>query len=144
MKRTVSALLRATLVAALVLASHAEASSEKTSAAPGPRFPVLALEDLPMGLGIATVSPRPGDVLCFYAMPGIDESPGDRPPVATVTFGPGQPSVEIAEAPPWPVPEHLKMDYEPFHLRVVTLSREWLEVVGNSRTGETWRYSPLS
>jgi hypothetical protein len=46
--------------------------------------------------------------------------------------------VDIAEAPPWLVPEHLKMDYELFHLRVMTLTTEWAEVVGNSRTGQTW------
>jgi hypothetical protein len=54
-----------------------------------------------------------------------------------VRFGPGLPSVDIAEAPPWLVPEHLRMDYELFHLRVITLTRDWLEVIGNTRTGET-------
>jgi hypothetical protein len=29
------------------------------------------------------------------------------------------------------------MDYELFHLRVLTLTPQWLEVIGNSTTGET-------
>jgi len=40
--------------------------------------------------------------------------PGDYPPSDIVMFGSGLPSVDIAEAPPWLVPEHLKMDYELF------------------------------
>jgi hypothetical protein len=35
------------------------------------------------------------------------------------------------------VPEHLKMDYEIFHLRVITLTPSWVQVIGNSTTGET-------
>jgi hypothetical protein len=53
-----------------------------------------------------------------------------------VRFGPGVPSVDIVEAPPWLVPQHLKMDYEIFQLRVVTLTPDWLEVVGSMRTGQ--------
>jgi hypothetical protein len=59
--------------------------------------------------------------------------------------------VDIAEAPPWLVPQHLELDYEIFHLRAMTVTPEWLEVIGNARTGETRRgnlllvtYNPLS
>jgi len=104
----------------------------------GQRVPQIARADLPAGLGIARVSPKPGGVLRFFAPPGIGEQPGDRSPVATVRFVAGQPSVDIAEAPPWLVPEHLKMDYEIFLLRAVTLTPRWVEVIGNRTTGETW------
>lgn len=33
--------------------------------------------------------------------------------------------------------EHLKMDHELFQLRVVTVTPDWLEVVGSMRTGQT-------
>jgi hypothetical protein len=102
------------------------------------RTPQVARADLPIGLGIARVLAKPGTVLRFYRPPAIGENPGDYPPSDVVLFGPGVPSVDIAEAPPWLVPEHLKMDYELFHLRVLTLSAEWVEVIGNSTTGETW------
>jgi hypothetical protein len=102
------------------------------------RFPQVARADLPIGLGIAKVLAKPGAVLRFYNPPATGESPGDVSPSDVVLFGPGVPSVGIAEAPPWLVPEHLKMDYELFHLRVLTLTAEWVEVIGNSVTGETW------
>jgi len=91
---------------------------------------------LPIGLGIAQVSPVPGGTLRFYSGSMIGQKPGDVPASDTVKFGPGLPSVDIAEAPPWLVPEHLKMDYELFWLRVVTITPDWLEVIGNSRTGD--------
>ena len=96
------------------------------------RFPHVARADLPVGVGIARVQPKPGDVLRFYGEPATGVAPDANPPSDVVRFGPGQPSVDIAEAPPWLVPEHLKMDYELFHLRVLTLSAQWVEVIGNS------------
>jgi hypothetical protein len=102
------------------------------------RIPIVARADLPIGLGIARVMPQPGSILRFYGQPGVGQTPDDYPPADVVKFGPGQPSVEILEAPPWLVPEHLKMDYELFQLRALTLTPAWVEVIGNSRTGESW------
>ena len=102
------------------------------------RYPRLQRSELPAGLGVLVVAPVPGSRLQFHATPGIGQQPGDDAPVAEVRFGSGIPSVDILEAPPWLVPEHLKMDYEIFHLRVLTLTPSWAEVVGNSTTGETW------
>lgn len=102
------------------------------------RNPLVPRASLPLGLGIGVVMPQPGTVLHFYQPPGVDQQPGDYPPADTVRFVAGLPSVEIAEAPPWLAPEHLKMDYEIFHLRVITLGKRWAEVIGNMRTGETW------
>jgi len=101
------------------------------------RNPPVKRADLPIGIGIARVLPTPGLILRFYRPPAMGEMPGDYAPSDVVTFGPGLPSVAIAEAPPWLVPEHLKMDYELFQLRVLTLTPQWVEVIGNSTTGET-------
>jgi hypothetical protein len=106
-------------------------------AAQAQRHPFVDRADLPAGVGIAQVHPKPDGVLPFYAPPAPGEMPGDRPPIDVVRFSAGVPAVDIAEAPPWLVPDHLKMDYEIFYLRAVTLTRDWLEVIGNSTTGET-------
>ncbi len=100
------------------------------------RSPVVRFADLPVGLGIAQVAPVAGGALHFFRPPGLGEAPGDYPSSDTVTFGTGQPSVDILTAPPWLVPEHLKMDYELLQFRVLTLTRDWMEVIGNTRTGE--------
>jgi hypothetical protein len=102
------------------------------------RYPTVERQDLPAGLGIAQVSPVPGRVIYFYGEPPSGALPGDFPPIDSVTFEVGLPSVGIATAPPWLVPDHLKIDYEVFFLRAMTLTRDWVEVIGNSVTGETW------
>lgn len=102
------------------------------------RVPQISRAELPAGLGIVRVTPKPGGALHFYRTPGIGERPADLSPADTVRFAAAQPSVDIAEAPPWLVPEHLKMDYEIFLLRAITLTPVWVEVIGNRTTGETW------
>lgn len=113
-------------------------STAVAESAAAPRMPQIARADLPVGLGVAQVSPQPGGVLRFYGPPQLGELPADAPPAATVRFRAALPSVDIAEAPPWLVPEHLKMDYEIFLLRVTRLTPHWAEVIGNTTTGETW------
>ena len=133
----VAAVLATAAVGASVVGSRGEAyAAERDSRAP--RVPWVNRADLPLGLGIARLQPRPDGVVHFYGQPRPGDSPGALPPIDTVRFRAGQPTVEIAEAPPWLVPEHLKMDYELFTLRALTLSPEWVEVIGNMRTGETW------
>jgi hypothetical protein len=113
--------------AALALSSNAGASRQRGGATP---------PDIPLGIGVAHVTPVAGAALQFYRPPRIGEKPGDYEPTDRVRFGPGVPSVDIVEAPPWLVPQHLKMDYEIFQLRVVTLTPDWLEVIGSMRTGQ--------
>jgi len=94
--------------------------------------------DLPMGLGIARVVISPTGTLAFYGEPAPGQGPGDYTAVDVVRFAPADPGVAIAEAPPWLVPEHLKMDYELFDLRVLLLTPQWVEVIGNMSNGQTW------
>jgi hypothetical protein len=141
-----AALATITLIAVAVRIASMNAGPTEAPA-PGPvptvtpaaqRYTTVDRSDLPLGLGVARFAPTPGRVLRFYAQPREGDRPGDLPPVDSVTFGDGVPHVEIATAPPWLVPEHLKMDYELFVLRALTLTADWVEVVGNSTTGETW------
>ncbi len=97
----------------------------------------LARSELPLGLGIASVAPMPGGVLQFYNPPRASQAADDAVPTESVRFAAGLPAVDIAEAPPWFEPEYVKMDYELLHLRVLTLTPDWVEVIGNSRTGQT-------
>ncbi len=136
-RRRAPPLLIVTVALAMAVVAVASATTARPALWSAQRVPMLAPGELPLGLGIAHVAPVPGGALHFYNPPRIGESVDDMSPVESVRFVAGRPSVEIAEAPPWFVPEHLKMDYELLHLRVLTLTPDWVEVVGNSRTGET-------
>lgn len=92
------------------------------------RIPFVERHDLPIGLGIAHVAPLPGGVLHFYGTPGIGETPHAYPPSDTVRFGPGQPSVDIAQAPPWPVPDSPILATTTAALPPLAVQGDWLKV----------------
>lgn len=91
----------------------------------------------PLGYGIARAHTDPQGVLHFYNRPAPDNLPSGAAPVDTVQFGPGQPHVQIQTAPPWFVPEVLKLDYDTLLLRVLTIQRNWVEVLVNQTDGRT-------
>ena len=92
---------------------------------------------LPLGIGIASPDITPGKPLYFYAMPDFDALADQLKPIDSVTFKKGQYFVDIATAPPWLVPEHLKLDYQIFTFRVVTYSQHWIELIVNNTNGQT-------
>ena len=78
-----------------------------------------------------------GERLYFYGTPDFTQLPALMTPRDSVTFGQGPYHVDIMTAPPWFVPEVLKMDYDMLFLRAITLTKNWVEVVVNRLTGET-------
>lgn len=83
----------------------------------------------PAGLGVARVPAAPELPLYLYALASVEQRPGEVAPADSVTFRAGPYHAEVATAPPWFAPEHLKLDYDLLLLRVVTVAHEWLEVV---------------
>jgi hypothetical protein len=93
--------------------------------------------DVPLGVGF--VSPRSDELqtLRFYGAPEPDQLADMVTPIDSVTFMHGEHHVDIATAPPYLVPEVLKLDYGMLNFRAVTLQRNWIEIVVNQRTGQT-------
>ncbi|MBK8498679.1 MAG: hypothetical protein IPL52_07645 [Flavobacteriales bacterium] len=98
----------------------------------------FALQSPTRTLGMGMVSPRlePG-VLRFYAMPDLDQPPDHAAVSDSIVFVQGEYHVEIAYAPPWFVPAHLKLDYDLLLVRAVTIAQNWIEVVVNEQDGRT-------
>ncbi|MEQ8362829.1 MAG: hypothetical protein RH948_08165 [Cyclobacteriaceae bacterium] len=92
---------------------------------------------LPAGIGIASPHMIPGAPLYFYSAPDFDAAPYQFKPTDSITFIKGKYNIEIATAPPWLAPEHIKLDYGIFTFRVVTYSQNWLEVIVNNTNGLT-------
>lgn len=91
----------------------------------------------PMGMGIAKPEIKLGAKLYLYSGQLIDDMLHHTTTKDSVVILQGEHSFEIGSAPSWFLPEHLKMDYEIFQLRVVTVARNWLEVIVNKKTGKT-------
>lgn len=92
---------------------------------------------LPLGIGIASPHIDIDKPLYFYAMPDFDVMADQIKPIDSVTFKNGKYYVDIATAPPWLVPEQLKLDYQILNFRVVTYSPNWIELIVNNLNGKT-------
>jgi len=92
---------------------------------------------LPAGIGIASPTIIPEQPIYFYSEPDFDAAPYQFKPTDSITFAKGKHYIDIATAPPWLMPEHLKLDYGIFTFRVVTYSQNWLEVIVNNTNGLT-------
>lgn len=91
----------------------------------------------PLGLGMAKPFLAPAKTLYVYMIPDTEQLPGETKPADSITFVQKQGFVDIATAPPYLVPEVLKLDYNAFYFRVVSLSRYWVEVIVNTTNGHT-------
>lgn len=83
----------------------------------------------PIGLGVASVEFNKDNLLYFYP------SYTSEKPVDSITFSIIHNQVNIQTAPPWLVPEYIKMDYETLLFRVTSEAKTMLEVIVNKQTG---------
>jgi hypothetical protein len=99
--------------------------------------PSRAVADGPVGLGFVQPRLLSGQRLYFYARPDADQLAEMMTPVDSLVFGAGRQHVDITMAPPWFWPEVMKLDYDLLFLRALTLTKNWIEVVVNTETGQT-------
>jgi len=89
-----------------------------------------------LGLGMASPIMELG-VLHFYGAPDMDQLPATFQALDSLTFAKGEHFTNITSAPPWFVPAHMKLDYDLLLLKMITLSRNWVEVEVNTFDGTT-------
>ncbi|HWR32876.1 MAG TPA: hypothetical protein VN451_05100 [Chitinophagaceae bacterium] len=89
-------------------------------------------------IGEGIVKPRivAGATLYFYTGTLVDELLQQTSPADSLVFRQGEYSIDIATAPPWFVPEAMKLDYDILQLRATTIARTWIEVIVNKQTGK--------
>lgn len=102
-----------------------------------PAAPIQLQDRPPMGIGIAKPKLVPDQRLYFYSAPSTNSSSEQLPPIDSLTFKQTPQGIDIATAPPWLVPERLKLDYQVFHFLVLSQNRSFLQVVGNKTNGKT-------
>jgi len=94
-----------------------------------------------MGIGLVSISPEIGKTLRFYSKPQHYELPENLQAVDSLTFKNARHFVDIATAPPWFVPQYMKLDYGILQLVAVTVQKNWIEVIVNKTNGQThWVY----
>jgi len=91
-----------------------------------------------IGLGMFSPNYREGQTMYFYRNLTAGKPIQDHKTTDSITFKRLENGgVEIAAAPPWLVPAHLKLDYDILYFKVVSESRDVVEVVVNKTNGQT-------
>lgn len=93
--------------------------------------PAAAEEPRDLGVGVVQPAIDPARPLYFYLSVEPSSYPPEVAPSDSLTFRTGEHYIDIGTAPPWFIPETLKLDYDLLLLRATTVSRFWVEVVVN-------------
>jgi hypothetical protein len=95
-------------------------------------------EPLPSGMGMAKPYLSHGKVIYFYHLLPIGAQPYMIRPSDSILIHKKVNQFEIVYAPPWFYPEVMKLDYDMLYLRTLTVSKDWLEVIVNKQTGQSY------
>ena len=90
-----------------------------------------------LGCGIAKPRLADNKVVNFYSFFHADKDASAMKPVDSIVIIKKKNHFEISYAPPWFFPGHMKLDYDILLLQVLTISRNWMEVIVNKQTGQT-------
>ncbi len=91
-----------------------------------------------LGLGMFTPNFSENNVLYFYGSPNLEKSLMEHSPTDSITFKKSEyGGYKIITAPPWLMPDHLKLDYGLLYFKVQSVTQELVEVVVNTLSNKT-------
>ncbi|WP_158858866.1 hypothetical protein [Lunatibacter salilacus] len=97
-----------------------------------------ALEDSSFGLGMFSPFLSESNPLYFYNNPNLDKALMEHPPVDSITFKKSEyGGFDIATAPPYLVPEHLKLDYDVLYFKALSVTEDFVEIEVNGHSKQT-------
>jgi hypothetical protein len=95
-------------------------------------------EEIEMGMGFFSPNFYENPVLYFYGDPNLEKSLPEHTPYDSITFTRNKHNqFEIATAPPWLVPEILKLDYDMLYFKIESVTQEFAELIVNARNNQT-------
>lgn len=90
------------------------------------------------GLGMFIPNFHENKTLYFYGNPTLGKGVMEHSPTDSITFKKSQyGGFEIATAPPWLVPDHLKLDYDMLYFKVQSITHDFIEITVNTTTNQT-------
>lgn len=90
---------------------------------------------VPMGLGFFKPNFYRNPLLYFYGNPNLEKPVSEHLPADSIVFKRlERGSFDITYAPPWLVPEHLKLDYEILYFRVLSISGDFVKIIANTHS----------
>lgn len=89
----------------------------------------------PLGLGVCSPKFMEFKTIYFYGQPNPEKAVDEHIPSDSLVFKNTETGPEIAYAPPWFYPIHQKIDYGILKIRMISLSRDFIEVLANEANG---------
>ncbi|SHM36407.1 hypothetical protein SAMN04488057_101215 [Cyclobacterium lianum] len=97
-----------------------------------------AAPDHSLGMGYFSPNVSDSSILYFYHNPNLEKSMLEPTAQDSITFRKNEYNqFEIATAPPWLVPDIMKLDYDMLYFKIKSVSREWVEIIVNSGNGQS-------
>ncbi len=94
--------------------------------------------DTEIGLGMFVPNFQEHKILYFYENLTPGKSIQEHMPIDSITFKQNEyGNFDIATAPPWLVPYHLKLDYGILYFKVKSVGRDFTEVIVNTTKNQT-------
>lgn len=101
-------------------------------------FDISSKENTPTGMGYFMPNYYENPVLYFYGNINMEKSLKEHSPYDSINFRINKYNAyEIATAPPWLVPEYLKIDYDILYFRIISISEDFIEVIVNTTNNQT-------
>jgi len=100
----------------------------------------LPLDAIPADQGLGMFEPTIADnsVLYFYGNPNFEKALNEHSAIDSLKFELQEGGrFDIVFAPPWLVPEHLKLDYDVIYFKIRSITEQFVEVEVNAITGQT-------
>lgn len=92
----------------------------------------------PTGLGMFSPNIYENDILHFYGNLNLEKSLINHSSTDSITFKRSKyGEFNIATAPPWLIPKHLKLDYGILYFKAISVTNEFIEIEVNSITNQT-------
>lgn len=91
-----------------------------------------------MGMGYFAPNYHENNTMYFFGNLNLEKSLMDHSPIDSMTFTRNKYNqFEIATAPPWLVPEIMKLDYDRLYFKIESVTEEFVEVVVNATNDQT-------
>lgn len=98
-----------------------------------------------LGLGLFTPNFHENEVLYFYSVQSFDKPIEENPKLDSITFSKTENGhFKIMTAPPWLMPEHLKLDYDILYFKIMRIGKDYLQIEGNRATSHSYFVSKWS
>jgi len=97
----------------------------------------LSESTIPMEIGIVKLNYFDESVQYFYGQPSFEKTISEQVPMDSIVVEKGENGINISYAPPWLLPEYMKLDYDILLFKAISTTEEYVEIEVNKMNHQT-------